>query len=352
VSLEFVYDALPGRVVFARGARRRLVDEVTRLGLRRLMLITSERQLELARALTDGLQDRLAVSFTRVLPHVPDSVAQEARALADEHAVDGLLSVGGGSITGTAKIVALTSGLPIVAVPTTYAGSEMTPVWGMTTDGRKETGRSLLVLPKVAIYDPQLVEGLPREVATSSALNAMAHCVEALWTSTASPVTTLMALEGVRVLRQGLDQLAADVIPDASENLLLGAYLAGASFAVSGSGLHHKICHALGGAFNLPHAETHAVMLPHVLDFNIVAMGADQAARLASALGGTDAVESLRKLYRRLGAPAGLECLGLTVEQLGLAIQVVTEKLPIENPRPVDADAVRAILTAAYRPKP
>ncbi|GAA2082216.1 maleylacetate reductase [Actinomadura alba] len=338
--------------MFARGARRRLVDEVTRLGLRRLMVITSERQLDLARALTDGLQDRLAVSFTRVLPHVPDSVAREARTLAEEHSVDGLLSVGGGSITGTAKIVALTSGLPIVSVPTTYAGSELTPVWGMTTGGRKETGRSPMVLPKVVIYDPQLVEGLPRKVATSSALNAMAHCIEALWMSTATPVTTLMALEGVRVLRQGLDELVTDLTPAAFENLVLGAYLAGASFAVAGSGLHHKICHALGGAFDLPHAETHAVVLPHALDFNIVAMRADSATRLTSALGGTDAVESLRDLYRRVGAPVSLAGLGLTAEQLRVAIQVVIEKLPIENPRPVDADAVRAILTAAYRPKP
>ena len=350
MSLTFTYESLPGRVIFSPdSARTLLAAEIERMGLNRIMLIATDRETHLASELTKPFSEKIVTVFDRVLPHVPSEVADEARAAASAHGVDGLLSVGGGSTTGTAKIVALTTGLPIVAVPTTYAGSEMTPVWGMTTAARKETGRDMRVLPKVVLYDPNLLSTLPASLAVSSALNAMAHCVEALWTPSANPVTSLQAVEGARALSAGIRKAAAKD-DSATSDLLYGAYLAGASFAVAGSGLHHKICHALGGAFNLPHAETHAVVLPRVLAFNAEAVPTEFAA-LADAFGAEDAVEGLAGLYATAGAPESLQSLGLRQDQLEEAIDVVSDKLPIDNPRMVDRAAITDILTSAFEGK-
>lgn len=346
---SFVYESLPGRVVFARGASRSLlVEEVTRLNVSRVMVIAAESELELAERLIKPFADRVVGVYSNVKPHVPAEVADDARRAAEEHGADALLSIGGGSTTGTAKIVALTSGLPILAIPTTYAGSEMTPVWGLTTDSRKETGRDLKVLPRTVLYDPDLVETLPRELAVSSALNAMAHCVESLWTLAANPITSMMAIAGAKSLADGI---RATEKQEATSSTLYGAYLAGACFAVAGSGLHHKICHALGGAFNLPHADTHAIVLPQVLIFNQSAgqLGAEMK-DLNAALGGTtdSPADALQALYRDAGAPSRLADLGLTEKQREEAVDIIEGKLPIDNPRQVDRAAIDEILTNAF----
>lgn len=328
---DFAYDALPGRVVFARrAARERLAAEIERLGVERVMLIVGPGQRELAAELVVPFAGRVVVHYDQVRPHVPREVAEHAREAARRVKADALLSVGGGSTTGTAKIVALTQHLPVVAVPTTYAGSEMTPVWGMTTGTVKNTGRDLAVLPRVVVYDPELVETLPAALAVASALNAMAHCLESLWTS-AAPLVESMALDGARSLAAGLSAAAAG--RPAADALLYGAYLAGAAFASAGSGLHHRICHALGGGFDLPHAQTHAVVLPHVLAFNAPAVPAAMA-RLAPALGADDPVTGLRDLYRRCHAPRSLAEIGLARADLPRAIELVTARLPVDNPAP------------------
>lgn len=348
--MEFVYTALPSRVVFGSGSsRKQLADEVAALGLRRVMLIAAEAEAALADELSAPWADRVALRFSNVRPHVPDDVAAEARAAAAEHDIDGLVSIGGGSTTGTAKIVALTTGLPILAVPTTYAGSEMTPVWGMTTAARKETGIDRRVLPATVVYDPDLVATLPADLAVASGLNAMAHCVEAYWTPKSNPLIAAIATEGVRALGEGLRGVRGegDEAEHARQRLLYGAFLAGMSFAAAGSGLHHKICHALGGAFDLPHAQTHAVVLPHVLAFNEPSVP-EAAAAIAGALGSTSAVEGLLALNAAIGAPRGLAELGLTEAQLVEAIDIVAEKLPIDNPREVDQAAVAEILSGAF----
>lgn len=348
--MEFVYASLPSRVVFGSGASRtKLAEEVEALGLRRVMLIAAEAESALADELSAPWADRVALRFSNVRPHVPDDVAAEARAAAAEHDIDGLVSIGGGSTTGTAKIVALTTGLPILAVPTTYAGSEMTPVWGMTTAARKETGIDRRVLPATVVYDPDLVATLPTDLAVASGLNAMAHCVEAYWTPKSNPLIAAIATEGVRALAEGLRGVRGegDEAEHARQRLLYGAFLAGMSFAAAGSGLHHKICHALGGAFDLPHAQTHAVVLPHVLAFNEPSVP-EAAAAIAGALGSTSAVEGLLALNEAIGAPRGLAELGLSEAQLVEAIDIVGEKLPIENPREVDQAAVAEILSGAF----
>src|SRR5215210_1957995 len=267
---SFTYEALPGRVVFGVGAgREKLVEEGIRLGAGRMLLVATEREMEVAEELAAPLGDRVVGVFTNVRPHVPVEVATAARELARRIGADCLLSIGGGSTIGTAKAIALELPLPIVAVPTTYAGSEMTPIWGLTEAQRKKTGTSVDVLPKVVVYDPELTVSLPPFITGPSAMNAMAHCVEAFYAPGANPMSSLVAEEGIRALARGVPVAveSPDDLEGRSETLY-GAYLAGTAFAGAGSGLHHKVCHVLGGAYDLPHAETHTVVLPQVAAFN------------------------------------------------------------------------------------
>lgn len=351
---DFSYDALPGRVVFGSGsARSRLAAEIARLGAQRIMLIAAESELELARELAAPLRERVVATFTGVRPHVPVAVAEQARALAAQARADTLLSVGGGSTTGTAKAIALALPLPIVVVPTTYAGSEMTSVWGLTEERHKTTGRSLAVLPTLVIYDPELTLTLPAAVTGPSAMNAIAHCVEALYVPAANPVTSLLALEGIGALAEGSP--VAVERPQAIDGrtlTLFGAYLAGSAFAAVGGGLHHRICHILGGALDLPHAETHSVVLPHVVAFFEPAIPAAMA-RIGTALGdgadGDNVAGALHDLGRRLRAPASLRELGMKDSDLEPMIELVLNgAATAKHPRPIDEPGVRTILTGAF----
>jgi alcohol dehydrogenase class IV len=320
---RFTYTALPGRVVFGAGAARtRLAPELERLGARRVLLIAAEPELELARALAGDVTGE----FSEVRRHVPVEIARRATAAAE--GADALLCFGGGSTTGTAKVVALATGLPIVAVPTTYAGSEMTPVWGMTEGRRKTTGNDARVLPRVVVYDPELTTSLPAQVTGPSALNAIAHCVEAFYGTRANPIASLMAEEGIRALSRGVPVAVArpgDL--DGRSDTLYGAYLAGAAFAAAGSGIHHKICHILGGAFDLPHADLHGVMIPQVAAYQELSLP-DEMARVARALDAPDAGRGLFDLAARIGAPTALRDIGLGAEDLGEAIALVQETFP------------------------
>jgi maleylacetate reductase len=346
--MSFLYESLPARVHFNVDARSAAVTEVDRLGWKRILVISSSRDAELAARITAPFDDRVVARFTGVRAHVPVAVRDEVVELAETSKVDGIISLGGGSATGTAKILALATGLAILSIPTTYAGSEMTPVWGLTTDARKETGIDPVVQPAVVVYDPALLASLPDSIATASGLNAMAHCIEAYWTPRSNPVVRVIATDGVEALATGLRALKRDDdSQQARERLLYGALLAGMSFASAGSGLHHKICHALGGAFDLPHAQTHAVVLPRVLAFNEPAVP-EAAARISRALNSTTAADGLVALYSTIGAPSSLQQLGLTQAQLPKAIDIVAEKLPIDNPRPVSRDDIAAILTVAF----
>jgi maleylacetate reductase len=345
----FAHDALPGRVVFGAGvARTALAGEVARLGVSRLLLIPSGSEQQAARELTAPLADRIAGTFTGVRPHVPVEVADAARKQAAAIGADAVLSLGGGSATGTAKAVALTTGLPVIAVPTTYAGSEVTPVWGLTEGDRKTTGVDARVLPRLVIYDPELTASLPRPVSAASGLNAMAHAVEAFWAPGRNPVSLLTAAEAIRVLSAALPAVLRDgADTGARGDLLYGAYLAGTTFAVTGSGLHHKICHILGGRYDLPHAQTHAIMLPYVLAFN--APGAPDAARqIGRALGGTDPAARLQRLAGQLGLPRGLREIGLREDQIAEAVRLIEPVVPADNPVPASAAALEALLRHAW----
>jgi maleylacetate reductase len=342
---SFAYDALPGRVLFGVGTVGHLGEEVDRLGGRRVLAIAGKRAVD---GLVERLGDRWAASFTDVQQHVPVEVAARAVAAAADAGADCLVAMGGGSATGMAKAVALEHPAPILAVPTTYAGSEVTPIYGLTAPEGKRTGRDLRVLPRTVVYDPALTTGLPAEVTGPSGMNALAHCVEATYAPGANPVTSLLAEEGARLLQRGLPRAVADPADlSARSDALLGAFMAGASMAAAGVGIHHQLCHLLGGAYRLPHAGLHAVVLPHVVHF-VAPAARPQMARLAGALGVDDVAGGVWDLGRRLGAPASLAELGLAEAELDRAAEQAVARV-VQTPRRAGVTELRALLGAAWR---
>ncbi|MFG2016129.1 maleylacetate reductase [Actinomadura geliboluensis] len=350
-ALRFTYRPLPVRVVFGAGALAGLPAEAAALGLSRvLVLATPGRRADAERAAA-ALGDRLAGVHAGAVMHVPADAAAEACRAAAAAGADGLVAVGGGSAVGLAKAVAKETGLPIVAVPTTYAGSEMTPVWGMTEDGVKRTGRDERVLARTVLYDPSLTLGLPPAVSAASGMNAMAHAVEALYAPDASPVVSLMAEEAVRVLAEALPEVVRSPgdLP-ARTRALYGAWLCGTCLSATTMGLHHKLCHILGGSLNLPHAETHTVLLPHALAYNAPA-APDAVRALRRALGGGDPARALWELSGSLGLPRSLKDLGADPAHLD---DVVARAAAggFANPRPVEEAGLRVLLGDAWEGRP
>ena len=312
---SFVHVGLPTRIVLGPGTLDRVPDEVDLLGIGigKVLLIATSSVREAADLLQVALHDRFAGRIDGVKQHVPVERAEAARAKAREVGAAAIIAIGGGSAIGLAKAIALTSGLPIIAVPTTYAGSEMTPVWGQTADGDKTTGTDLAVLPKTVVYDPLLSRKLPIATTAASVANAIAHCVEATWTSKADPITDVIAVEGVRALKEGLQAVTATPEDlDARSNLLYGASLAGSALAGAGTGIHHKLCHLLGGTYNLPHAETHAAVLPQVTRHKATGRAKQN---LEKTLGTDDLATGLFDLFDEAHVPTSLKTLGLTEDQ-------------------------------------
>ena len=350
--MRFVHDTLPQRVCFGSGeAAAHLTAQVASLGASSVMLIAAKAEAHLADAIATDIP--VKIRYDDVVMHVPVEVAERARAAAAGGNVDALVSVGGGSTTGLAKAIALTTGLPIIAVPTTYAGSEATPVWGLTEGGKKTTGTDKRVLPKVIVYDATLTMSLPVDLSVASGLNALAHCVDSMWAPNADPINAALAAEGIRSLAAGLPRVVADPMDlDGREHALYAAYLSAAAFASAGSGLHHKICHVLGGKYNLPHAQTHATVLPYVLALNAPA-APDAERRIAAALasGGfaaDSALDGLIALKRELDAPHALADYGFTEDSVPEAADAILPSVPPSNPRPVTAEDLRALLRAAW----
>lgn len=344
---SFVHDALPMRVVFGRGSADRVAEETDRLGLARVLVLSTPEQRALAEHVAGGLGGRCAGVHDGARMHVPVATVDAAAVVAAELGADGCVAVGGGSTVGLAKALALRAGLPTVALPTTYAGSEMTPIWGLTENGRKRTGRDRTVLPRSVVYDPALTHSLPAGTSVTSGLNAIAHAVEALYAPDGSPVISAMAERGVRDLATALPAIAADPgDADARDAALRGAWLCGACLGATTMGLHHKLCHVLGGMLDLPHAETHAIVLPHVAAFNLPA-APEADAVLRRALDTDDPAGTLHALGTRLGVPLGLKALGVDPADLD---QVADEVLaaPYSNPRPPTRADLERILEAAW----
>ena len=345
---SFTFEAQASRVVFGNGCFDQLELELERLGVSRAMLVSTPGRASLVTRTRDLLDDDVVEVFDRAVAHVPQHIASAARECAATSGADVLIALGGSSAIGVAKAVALTASIPIVAIPTTYGGSEMTPVWGMTEEGKKETGRNPRVQPRTVIYDPDLTISLPARTTASSGLNAMAHCVEALYAVDANALTSSAALEGLRLLASSLPLLGAT--PEDREqrsNALLGAWLAGYSLGTVQMALHHKLCHALGGAFDLPHAEMHAVLLPYTAAYN--RDHAAQAMRLASkTLEVEDAPSEILAIARVAGAPLSLREIGMRRDDIPAAVELAMER-QYPNPAPVTERGLSVLLEAAYQ---
>jgi maleylacetate reductase len=346
--LAFVYDILPSRVVFGAGCLDKLPDEIERLGAHRALVLSTPEQRKEGRQIMDRLGARAVGLFDQAVMHVPIEIAEQAREQARALGADCCVAVGGGSTTGLAKAIALVSTLPILSIPTTYAGSEMTPIWGITESGLKKTGRDPRVLPKTVLYDPTLTVSMPPMLSATSGMNSIAHCVEALYSKDANPIVSMMAEEGIRALAAGLPVVVKDPANlEARSNALYGAWLGGMSLGAVGMALHHKLCHTLGGTFNLPHAETHTVVLPHATAYTSPAAG-EAMARIARALGKSSAAQGLFDLAASLGAPTSLAALGLKAADLDKAADLAVQN-PYYNPRPITREGIRALLQDAFQ---
>lgn len=351
-TAAFTLDLALPRVVFGAGGLARIAEEAERLGLRRVLVLSTPGQAALGARVADLLGSRAAGVFAGAAMHVPVETVAAATARAARLGADGTVAIGGGSTTGLGKALALQAGLPMVAVPTTYAGSEMTTMWGLTEAGAKRTGRDASVLPKTVVYDAELSLDLPAGTTAASALNAIAHAAEGLYAPDANPLVAAIAEEGVRVFARTLPALA-DAPRDVAlrGDALQGAWLCGIVMGHSTVGVHHKLCHVLGGTLGLPHAETHAVVLPHALAFNAPAVP-EALRRIASALGAGDgAPRALVALAGRLGLPTSLRALGMEEADIGRVAEFAS-KAPYPNPRPVDRDGLVALLRRAWSGEP
>ena len=343
----FVFDTRLPRVVFGAGSLQDLPREVDALGIRRALVLSTPGQAALAQRVADLLGDRAAGVFAKAAMHVPIETARAAQAEARRLGADGAIAVGGGSTTGLGKAIALDSGLPVIALPTTYSGSEMTPVYGLTEAGVKRTGRDLRVLPRCVVYDPELSLGLPLGITVVSALNAIAHAAEGLYAPDTNPVIDALAEQGIRAAAAALPRLLRDPRDlEARGEALVGAWLCGTVMGSITVGLHHKLCHTLGGSFDLPHAETHAVVLPHALAYNAAA-APHAMARIAAALDAPSAPAAVFDLAARHGAPTSLRQLGLREPDLDRAAELAVQK-PYPNPSPLDLARIRALLQRAF----
>jgi maleylacetate reductase len=344
---DFVYSNPASRVVFGAGSLRYLEREIELIGARRALVLSTPGQRGNAERIAAMIGARCAGIFDRAVMHVPIETAREAREVARHAQADCAIAIGGGSTMGLGKAIALESSLPILAIPTTYAGSEMTPIYGITEAGLKKTGRDLRVLPKTVIYDSELTIGLPAQLSVTSGINAIAHAAEGLYAQEANPIMRLYAEEGIRALAQGLPKVLAR--PDdieARDQCLYGAWLCGAVLGNVGMALHHKLCHTLGGACNLPHADTHTVVLPHALAYN-APNAPDAMRRIASALGAQHAPQGLYDLAKALGAPASLREIGMPEGEIDRCADLAMQNA-YANPRPLERDAIRALLDDAF----
>jgi alcohol dehydrogenase class IV len=347
----FAYEATPGRVIFGWGARRSIPDEADRLGATRILVLSTAGQSDAGRGMAELLGSRAAGHFAGAVMHTPREVSEKALAEVQSKRADAVLAIGGGSTTGLGKAIAFRTDLPQMVVPTTYAGSEMTPILGETEGGVKTTRRDPKILPEVVIYDPELTIKLPPGISGTSGINAIAHAVEALYARDRNPIISLMSEEGIRALSAALPRIRREPGDrEARELALYGAWLCGTALGAVGMALHHKLCHVLGGSFGLPHAETHSIVLPHAVAFNAEA-APDAVARAARALGRPEAALGLYDLARSVGAPAGLKDIGMNEAYLDRAADLAVQS-PYWNPRPVERDAVRALLQDAWSGTP
>jgi maleylacetate reductase len=351
-----VYNATPDRVLFGPGSVALLPDEVDRLGVSRPLVVTTPGRVEMGKQIAATLDDRCAGVLPEAVSQVPIELTRRGRDAAAEMGADCLVAVGGGAATGLCKGIAYLSGLPIIAVPTTYSGSEVTGFCGMTIDGVKRMHESPAMLASVVVYDAELSRRLPLGVTASSAMNALAHCIDAVYLPSVSPLLRPAAIEGARVVTSALPAVLAD--PDdlgARNELLYGAYLGGAALT-GGFALQHAVAHTLGGSFGVEHGVAHAVVLPYVTA-HLVERAPEALGPVADAVGTADLPGYIWDMAVAAGLPVRLSDVGVRAEDLEVAVRIASTgesydvntslDATLDNPAPVTEDVVRAILSAA-----
>jgi maleylacetate reductase len=380
---SFTYTSAAQQVIFGAGSLEQLPASVAAFGWQRLLLCTIPRfeRSGLAGRLQALLGPTLICRYAKASPHVPQEQVDAALALALEHDVDAVIGLGGGSPIGLAKAVSLAletqrTGtaararfptdqplVAVIAVPTTYAGSEMTPIYGVTRTenggSSKVTVSDAKVTPKLALYDPELTVELPPQMTASSGINALAHAVEAAYSITRNPLATAAALAAASHITRTLPQAVArgDDLA-ARTGLMLGAHLAAASIATTSLGLHHGLCHVLGGTASVPHGIANAIILPHAMRFNADATAPElgAVARAMGLEGGDDAslaqraADHVYELITGLGLPQRLRDVGVTAGDLPrLARLALQSKAVQNNPKPITSAAqTEDVLCAAW----
>ena len=345
--MEFIFEAAPARVIFGSGSKDQVGGELDRLGIKSAIVLSTPPQADLAGEFARMIGDKAAIVYPGAAMHTPAEVTHSAMTAVDSVRADGILSVGGGSTIGLGKAIALRTDLPQVVVPTTYAGSEMTSILGQTENGVKTTIRDTKVLPETVIYDPDLTLTLPDFITGPSGMNAIAHAVEALYAENGNPIVAMMAEESIRALGEALPQVMADGSDiTARSKALYGAWLAGACLGSVGMAIHHKICHTLGGSFDLPHADVHCLMIAYSSAYNRDA-APEAMARIARALDADDGPTGLYQLLQQVGVKKSLAELGMSESDLDRAADLAVTN-PYFNPRPVTREGVRDMLQAAF----
>jgi maleylacetate reductase len=334
----FVYAALPTRVIFGRGKISEVAAEAKRLGMKRPLVITTQHQADSGLAIVKATG---GIAFAGAAMHTPANVTEDALRIVNAEGCDGTIALGGGSSTGLGKAIAFRTDLPQLVIPTSYAGSEMTNILGETSDGAKITKRDAKIQPETVIYDADLLGTLPDNFAATSGMNAIAHAVEGLYAVDGNPIISLMAEEGIRALAAALPQGKAG-----HDEALYGAWLCATVLGSVSMALHHKLCHVLGGSFNLPHAETHTVVLPHATAYNAASSPAAMQ-RIARALGAPSAAGGLYDLAKKLNAPLTLKAFGMPEAGLDKAADIAVSN-PYPNPRPLERNAIHQLLHDAY----
>jgi maleylacetate reductase len=342
----FTHTSSPARILFGRGGIAKAGEEIRRLGCKRALVLCTPQQAAQAQALDAQIVDLSAGIFAEAAMHTPVEVTSKGVAAWEAAGADCIISIGGGSTTGLGKAIAARTSAPQIVIPTTYAGSEVTPILGETKDGLKTTRRGPEILPETIIYDPDLTDTLPLSLTITSGLNAMAHAAEGVYAQDGSPIFTLMAIEGLKALKAALPALVSNPSErDGRDLALYGAWLCGSVLGGVGMSIHHKLCHTLGGSLNLPHAETHAILLPHTIGYIEEALP-EAVAPVAELFGGK-AGKGLHAFAQSLGAPMRLKDIGVEEASLDAMADLATANA-YWTPRPLDRDAIRALLRAAW----
>ncbi|KAH8700298.1 putative maleylacetate reductase [Talaromyces proteolyticus] len=349
----FVYSPNPGRVVFGTGTVKQLPDEISRLNISAPLLLSTVRQIGHAEALKEVLNGKIAGIFSDATMHTPTDITDRALQYAKDQGADSVVSIGGGSTIGLGKAISVRTGLPHICIPTTYAGSEMTPILGETAGGVKKTRSDPNILPGTVIYDVDLTMTLPAAMSATSGVNAIAHAVEALYARNTNPIINILAIEGTKALASSLPEIVENPSsPSARVKALYGAWLCGTCLGSVGMSIHHKLCHTLGGSFNLPHAETHTAVLPHAISYNAPKIP-EAMKRLTEALpeSNGDAIHGLNVLLSRLKVKRGLKDFGMKEEDIDKAADIAVSN-PYWNPREIERAPIRELIRRAWAGEP